>query len=139
MTRWRAQMQTTSSKWQLNLPNFNRPFRHGNLFTLSRGRFAHEGRNHRRLLKSGKQFTVLVEKLLPPADVIFQNVVEFRARGNLHDAFVEFVARAEPLGIPRRDLAEHPAAEFLAKNFNHQIEMAAHDARALGESGFGRE
>jgi len=63
--------------------------------------------------------------------------MEFRARGNLHDAFVEFVARAEPPGIPRRDFAEHPAAEFFAKNFNHQIQMAAHDARALGESGFG--
>ena len=55
----------------------------------------------------------------------------------MHDLLVEFVARAEPLGIPRRDFAEHPAAEFLAKNFNHQIQMPAHHAHALGEWQFG--
>jgi len=124
---------------RVDLPHFHRAFRYGNLFALSRSRFAHEGRDHRRLLKTGKQFAVLVEKLTAPADVMSQDVVEFRARGDLHDAFVEFVARAESPGIPRRDLAEHPAAEFPAKNFNHQIQMAAHDARAFGESRFGQQ
>ena len=98
---------------------------------------AHEGRDQRRRAEARLQFAVVVEKLLPPADVIFQNLVEFGAGGNLHDAFVEFVARAEPFGIPRRDFAEHPAAVFLAKNFNHQIQMPAHHPHALGKGGFG--
>src|ERR1035437_5394901 len=59
--------------------------------------------------------------------------------GNLHDTLVEFVARAEPPGIPRRDLAEHPAAVFLAKNFNHQIQMPAHHPYTIGKGGFGKE
>ena len=85
-------------------------------------------------LKTRQQFAAFVQKLLPPAEVIFQHLVKLRLGGDLHDFFVEFVAWAEPLGIPRRDFAEHPAAEFLAKHFNHQIQMPAHHPHALGES-----
>ena len=123
----------------MELPNLHWPFRHGNVFACCRSGFrcAHEGCDQRRRAEAWLQFTVAVEKLLPPADVIFQNLVESSPGGNLHDAFVEFVARAESLGVPRRNLSEHPAAVFLAKNFNHQIQMPAHHPNPLGKGGFG--
>ena len=80
----------------------------------------------------------LPSRIAPPAGVIFQHFVEFGAGGDLDGAFVEFVARAETFGIPRGDLAEHPAAERLAKHFNHQIQMPAHHAHPFGEAGFGQ-
>src|SRR5579859_2135619 len=49
------------------------------------------------------------------------------------------MAGTEPFGIPRRDLAKHPAAEWLAKNLNHQIQMPAHHPHPLGKRGFGKQ
>src|SRR5260221_3584376 len=137
-----AQSQPLNAQDKLsNSPHLDRAFGHRDVFALRRSGFwfAHEGRDHRRRLKAGKQFAVLVEKLLPPADVVFQHIVELGLGGNLHDLLVEFMHGAEAFGIPRRHLAEHPAAEVFAKDFNHQIQVAAHDAHAPGEGGFGRQ
>ena len=62
-----------------------------------------------------------------------------RAGRELLERVVEFGGRSKPFGIPRPDLPEHPATQFLAKNFNHQIEMPAHHVDALIERRFGWE
>ena len=86
----------------------------------------HEGRDHRRKLEAREQFAALIEKLLAPAGLVGQHGEKFRVGSDLDPALVEDVGRTEPLRIPRRDFAKHPAAEAFAEHFNHQIQMSAH-------------
>jgi hypothetical protein len=80
-------------------------------------RLAHEGRNHRRLSKTWKQFAVLVEKVPAPADVIFQNVVEFRALANPLDDPLVVGALEQRLDVVER--IGRAAAEDQAKAVHH--------------------
>ena len=101
--------------------------------------FLHEGGNHWRELIAREEFAGVIEKLRAPFFVIREDGVELGFAGKADDAFVEFVGGPESLRIPRGDLAKHPAAVFLAKNLDHQIKMAAHDADAFVKTWFGRE
>ena len=59
--------------------------------------------------------------------------MELRLAREQHHLLVELIRRTEPLRVPRRDLAEHPAPVLLAEHLDHQIQMPAQDANALRE------
>ena len=109
------------------------------MLALGDAGFLHEGGNEWEGLEFGHQFAGVVEELLAPAEVVFEDVVELGAGGDLDGLAVEFGGGAEALGIPGRNFAEHAAAELFAEDFDHEVEVAGHDADALGEGRFGGE
>src|SRR5713101_1393782 len=100
-------------------PDLDRTFGDGDGLAPRHARFLHERSDQGRRTIARLKPAVLVKKLPPPTEIIFQDVVELRAARNLHHAPVEFVDRAESLRIPRRRFAEHPAAELFAEHFHH--------------------
>ena len=76
----------------------------------------HEGRNHRCGLELLLQFAAIIQELLTPASIVIQDFMELSVSGNEHDALVEFTGWAKPFGIPGRDLSEHAAGQFFAKD-----------------------
>src|SRR5947199_8351 len=108
------------------LPDFNGAFRHRDGSALS-GSGLHERGCQRWRFEAGFEFSVLIQKLLTPLNVVFEHGLKFRSGGDLDNPFVELVGGPKSFRVPWSDFAEHAATMFLAKNFDHQIEVPAHD------------
>src|SRR6266481_5518408 len=100
-------------------PDLDRTFGDGDGLAPRHARFLHERSDQGRRTIARLKLAVLVKKLPPPMEIIFQNFVELRAARNQHHAPVEFVGRAESLRIPWRGFAKHPAAVLLAEHLHH--------------------
>src|SRR5712691_6769879 len=120
-------------------PDLDRTFGDWDCLAPRHAWFLHERSDQGRRTIARLKPAVLVKKLTPPTEKIFQDFVELRAARNQHHAPVEFVGRAESFRIPRRRLAKHPAAELLAEYFHHELQMAAHHAHPLLESWLWRQ
>src|SRR5688572_6248292 len=68
-------------KWQSTgrSPDFHRTFGDRNRFARCRRRLLHERRNHWPGLITLLQFTVLIQELFAPPDVVLKNLVKLRA------------------------------------------------------------
>src|SRR5436309_5485742 len=84
-------------------PHLHWSFWHGNLLPLRHARCWHEAGDQRRRTILWLEVTVAIKKLLPPPQIMLQDIVKFRLARNRHHALVEFIRWAKALGIPRRD------------------------------------
>src|SRR5260221_203122 len=78
-------------------PHLHRPFGYRDLLPLRHAGRLHERSDQRLQFETREQFAVPVQELFAPAAVVVEDFVELRLAGNLDDAFVEDVGRAESL------------------------------------------
>src|SRR5260370_36947113 len=90
-------------------PNLDRTFGDWDCLAPRQARFHHERSDQGRRTIARLKPAVLVKKLPPPTEIIFQDFVELRSARNQHHAPVEFVGRAESLRVPPRASASHAA------------------------------
>ena len=134
---WRE--PTAASQAKGRLPNFHRPFGHGDGFAFFDGGFGflHKGGDHGGELVLGEELAFRVSEFFAPVEVVGEHGFEIFTGADLDDGFVEGLGGAEAFGVPRSDFAEHHAAAVFAEDFDHQIVMPTQHADSFfkGRSG----
>ena len=94
----------------------------------------------------GSQFAILVQKAFPLEQVGVYGIPVLLKSFALAKIPVQFLGRAHPPGVERRDFAELTARGKLAESLDHSLKMLCHEmepffkgdqrrARLSGESG----